>query len=93
MLDELERRDTKASLPLISLGAALSHIRAITWENSWLSRLRLGQQEILRQIGKPMAGERLIRIQDHSGEVVALVEWSEEIPHGNWRIYRVFHAQ
>ena len=92
-LDDLERRDTAANVPLISLSAALSHIRAITWENSWLSRLRLGQQEILRQIGKPMAGERLIRIQDHRGEVVALVEWSEEISQGNWRIYRGFHAQ
>jgi tRNA pseudouridine55 synthase len=92
-LEDLERRDTAANVPLISLSAALSHIRAITWENSWLSRLRLGQQEILRQIGKPMAGERLIRIQDHRGEVVALVEWSEEISQGNWRIYRGFHAQ
>jgi tRNA pseudouridine55 synthase len=92
-LDELERRDAEAKLPLISLGAALSPIRAITWESPWLSRLRLGQQEILRQIGKPQAGERLIRIQDHRGELVALIEWDEEVSQGNWRIYRVFHAQ
>src|SRR5262249_9768682 len=92
-LEELERRPAKTQLPLVGLGAALSPIRPVTWEDPWLSRLRLGQQEVLRQIGKPAANERLLRIQDRRGEVVALIEWSDDVSEGNWRIYRMFHAQ
>ena len=59
---------------------ALDHLRAIIWENQLLSRLRLGQQEILRQLDKPVEGEKLARILDPAGRLVALVEWVEDIP-------------
>ena len=92
MLDELEQAKTKEKLPLRTLESALSHLRGITWESRLLTRLRLGQQEILRQIGKPRDGEKLLRISGPRGELVALVEWSDEIPDGRWRLCRVFHA-
>ena len=91
-LDELERLVEKEKIPLLSLSSALSHLRAVTWQSGWLSRVRMGQQEILNQIGKPLAGERLVRILDPRGELVALAEWSEDIPGGLWRLARVFHS-
>ena len=91
-LDELERLVEKEKIPLLSLSSALSHLRAVTWQSGWLSRVRLGQQEILNQIGKPVAGERLVRILDPRGELVALAEWSQDIPGGLWRLARVFRG-
>lgn len=91
-MDEIERLDAKTKTPLITLHAALSHLRAVTWPNQLLSRLRLGQQEILGQIGKPLGGEELVSIQDPRGEVVALARWDEEIPGRGWRLFRVFHT-
>jgi tRNA pseudouridine55 synthase len=91
-LNELERLIEKEKIPLLSLSSALSHLRAVTWQSGWLSRVRLGQQEILNQIGKPLAGERLMRILDPRGELVALAEWSQDIPGGLWRLARVFHS-
>ncbi len=91
-MDEIERLDTKGKVPLIALHSALSHLRAVTWPNQSLRRLRLGQQEILGQIGKPLAGEELVRIQDPCGELAALARWSEQIPGGGWRLFRVFHS-
>jgi len=91
-LDELERLVEKEKIPLLSLSSALGHLRGVTWRSGWLSRVRLGQQEILNQIGKPLAGERLVRILDPRGELVALAEWSEDIPGGLWRLARVFRG-
>lgn len=91
-LDELERLVEKEKIPLLSLSSALSHLRAVTWQSGWLSRVRLGQQEILNQIGKPLAGERLVRILDPRGDLVALAEWNEDIPGGLWRLARVFRG-
>jgi tRNA U55 pseudouridine synthase TruB len=91
-MDEIERLDAKTGVPMITLHAALSHLRAVTWPNQFLSRVRLGQQEILGQIGKPSGGEELVSIQDSRGEVVALARWREEIPGGGWRLFRVFHT-
>jgi len=91
-MDELEDLDSKAKVPLLTLPSALSHLRAVTWQNQWLSRLRLGQQEILGQIGKPLEGERLMRIQDLRGELVALIQWNEALPGGSWRLFRVFQT-
>ena len=90
-LAELEQAGAK-EIPLVSLSSALRHLRAITWQSGWLSRIRLGQQEMLSHIGKPLAGERLVRILDPRGELVALAEWSEDIPSGLWRLARVFHG-
>jgi tRNA pseudouridine55 synthase len=89
-LDDLERRDPSMTVPLLSLEKALGHLRAITWENQLLSRLRLGQQEILRQLDKPVEGEKLARILDPRGGLVALVEWIEDVPQSRWRLSRIF---
>ncbi len=89
-LDELERVDSKALL--LSLEKALDHLRAVTWENQLLARLRLGQQEILRELDKPIGAEKLARILDPCGGLVALVEWVEDIPGGRWRLVRVFRG-
>lgn len=89
-LEELERLAGKKEIPLVPLPSALSHLRRIAWQSGWLSRVRLGQQEILNQIGKPLAGERLVCILDPRGELVALAQWSEDIPGGLWRLARVF---
>ena len=89
-LDDLERRDPSMTVPLLSLEKALGHLRAITWENQLLSRLRLGQQEILRQLDKPVEGEKLARILDPRGGLVALVEWIEDVPQCCWRLNRIF---
>jgi len=78
-------------VPLMSLQSALTHLRGITWESRSLERLRLGQQGVLSQIEKPVGEERLLRISGPRGELVALVEWSHEIPGGRWRLCRVFH--
>jgi tRNA pseudouridine55 synthase len=76
---------------LLPLATALSPLRAISWEHSRLSRLRLGQQEILRQIGKPCADAELVRITDLRGDLVALVRWAEDVNGGGWRLSRVFN--
>jgi tRNA pseudouridine55 synthase len=89
-LDELERLDPSRAAPLLSLEKALDHLRAITWENQLLSRLRLGQQETLRHLDKPIGGEKLARILDPRGGLVALVEWIEDVPQGRWRLTRIF---
>jgi len=91
-LEGLEKLKLKEGIPLLSLASALGPLRAFTWQSRWLAQLRLGQQELLGQIGKPAGGERWVRILDSSGELVALVEWSEETPGGRWRLSRVFHA-
>jgi tRNA pseudouridine55 synthase len=91
-LDDLERRDCERTVPLLSLDRALNHLRAITWENPLLSRLRLGQQEILNHLAKPVEGEKLARILEPRGGLVALVEWVEDIPRGRWRLSRIFKA-
>lgn len=89
-LSELEHLDSGVEAPLLALEKALEYLRGITWDNRLVSRLRLGQQEILTQLGKPMEGEKLARILDPRGDLVALVEWLEDIPPGRWRLIRVF---
>jgi tRNA pseudouridine55 synthase len=89
-LDELERRGPGMTVPFLSFEKALGHLRAVTWENQLLSRLRLGQQEILQHLDKPVEGEKVARILDPRGELVALVEWIDDVPPGRWRLIRIF---
>lgn len=91
-LDELESRCAAGGAPLLSLRDALFHVPAVTWQSRLLSRLRLGQQELLGQIGKPQSCESLVGILDPRGELAALAKWTEDLPGGRWRLYRVFHA-
>jgi tRNA pseudouridine55 synthase len=90
-LDELARLNLEQKAPLVSIPSALSHLRGITWDDRWITRLRLGQQELLGQIGQPVEREKWLRILDPRGELAALVEWNEEMPGGRWRLFRVFH--
>ena len=45
--DALEERCADGPPPLLPLRSALSHLRAVEWPSRLISRLRLGQQEIL----------------------------------------------
>jgi tRNA pseudouridine55 synthase len=77
------------SLPpeaFLSLAAALSHLPSVIWDHRWIVRLRMGQQDVLGQLGKPLAGEDLSRILDKQGNLVALAEWGD----AGWRLARVF---
>jgi tRNA pseudouridine55 synthase len=91
-LAELERCGPGTTVPFLSLDKALEHLRAVTWENQLLSRLRLGQQEILRHLDKSVEGQTVARILDPRGELVALVEWVDDVPPGRWRLSRIFKS-
>ena len=90
--DELESRCGADGAPLLSLRDALGHLPAVTWQSRLLSRLRLGQQELLGQIAEPRDCKSLVGILDPRGELAALAKWEEELPRGRWRLYRVFHV-
>ena len=89
-IEELEQRCAKGAVPLISLGAALGHLRSMTLQSRLLSRLRLGQQEVLGQIGKAREGEKIVAIVDPRGQLAALAEWMNDTAEGRWRLFRVF---
>jgi tRNA pseudouridine55 synthase len=89
-LDELERFGPRGEGVLLSLNRALAPLRGIVWEHRWIARLRLGQQDVLGEIGKPIEREELMRIVDARGDLVALIRWNEEIPGGGWRLVRIF---
>jgi tRNA pseudouridine55 synthase len=89
-LDELERFGPRGEGVLLSLNRALAPLRGIVWEHRWIARLRLGQQDVLGEIGKPIEREELMRIVDARGDLVALIRWNEEIPSGGWRLVRIF---
>ena len=88
--DALEKQYDNASAPLVPLAEALVHLRAVQWPSRLLSRLRLGQQEILGQIDSAQPGERLVRVLSPRGDLAALVEWTEDLSGGRWRLQRVF---
>jgi tRNA pseudouridine55 synthase len=91
-IDELEHQFGRDSIPLISLRAALNHMRMVPWESRLLSRLRLGQQQVLAQIGDRREAERLVGIVDPRGELAAIAEWTEDLPEGRWRLFRLFQG-
>ena len=88
--DELEERCASGPPPLLSLRSALSHLPAVAWRSQLISRLRLGQQEVLAQLGPPREGEKLLAILDPRGTLVALAEWTEDVAAGRWRLARIF---
>jgi hypothetical protein len=45
----------------------------------------------LMQIGNRREAERLVGIVDSRGELGALATWTEDLPEGRWRLFRVFH--
>jgi tRNA pseudouridine55 synthase len=91
-LVELNDLVSQENVPLMPIATALNHLRAVSWDSPWLTRLRLGQQEILNQIGKPLAGKHELQILDRQGQIVALVEWQDAAPRGRWRLVQTFRA-
>ena len=91
-LEALEQIGVGDKIPLLPLSAALGHLPAIKWDSRLLQRLRMGQQEILQQIGNPPGSENLLRILDARGALTALVRWSQEDSPGRWRLLRTFRT-
>ncbi len=89
--DHLAETCAVGPAPLVSLRSALSHLPAMVWQSRLLSRLRMGQQEVLAELGQPRAGEKLLAILDSRNGLAALVEWStEDVAAGRWRLVRLF---
>ncbi len=86
-LDDLERAKSVPSESFVSLSAALGHLPAEIWDNRWIARLRMGQQELLGQLGRPSSDANLVAILDRQKNLVALAEWSDAT---GWRLGRVF---
>jgi tRNA pseudouridine55 synthase len=91
-LEDFESRAAGGAVPLLSLRDALAHLPTVTWQSRLLSRLRLGQQELLAKISPPRACDNLVGILDPCGELAALAKWTEDLAERRWRLYRVFHA-
>ena len=90
-VEQLEAAMEGGTVPLVTLAKALSHLPAVTWDSGSIARLRQGQQEMLSQLRLPAHGASLLSILDQAGELVALVQWTEDLPGARWRLYRVFH--
>jgi len=90
-IEQLEAARDNAVVPLVPLAKALSHLPAVTWDSRSIARLRQGQQDNLSQLRVPANGQTLLSILDRTGELVALAKWTEDLPGGRWRLYRVFH--
>ena len=91
-VEDLVGLGSAAEMPLLSLETALSHLRAVVWQSRLVSRLRLGQQEVLGQIGARQACEDFVAILEPRGELAALAKWVDDIPGGRWRLFRVFRC-
>lgn len=90
-IERLEAAMEGGTVPLVTLAKALSHLPAVIWDSGSIARLRQGQQEMLSQLTVPTHGASLVSILDQAGELVALVQWTEDLPGARWRLYRVFH--
>ena len=89
-LDELERLKASQQVPLIPLSDALSHVPKIPVTAEWLPLLRTGRQDMLAILAAPRAEEKLARLVDQSGNLVALIQWMGAAGQQAWRIQRVF---
>lgn len=90
-IEQLEAALDRSDVPLITLAKAVEHLPAVTWDGRSIARLRQGQQEVLSQLRFPTKDTTLMSILDHAGALIALVQWTEDLPGGRWRLYRVFH--
>ncbi|HEY7164787.1 MAG TPA: tRNA pseudouridine(55) synthase TruB [Candidatus Binatia bacterium] len=92
-VEQIETLQARNHTFMLPLNRALAHVPAVSWPNSWVSRLRLGQQEILAQLGLPATNDKLLRIEDGRGELVALLKRNDSPAAGGWCVARVFRAQ
>jgi len=90
-IEQLEAAMDGGTVPMVTLAQAVSHLPAVIWDGRSIARLRQGQQEVLSQLRLPAQGATLLSILDQAGTLIALVQWSEDLPGGRWRLYRVFH--
>ena len=90
-IEQLEASLDVSDVPLITLANALGHLPAVTWDSRSVHRLRQGQQEVLSQLKLPNKDASLTSILDSAGALVALVQWTDDLVGGRWRLYRVFH--
>jgi tRNA pseudouridine55 synthase len=90
-IEQLEAAFDRSDVPLITLAKAVEYLPAVTWDGRSIARLRQGQQEVLSQLRFPTKDTTLMSILDHAGALIALVQWTEDLPGGRWRLYRVFH--
>lgn len=89
-LESLKQSGNK--IPVLSLNQALGHLRQIRLDERLLSRLRRGQQEALVGLGFPAEGEKMVRVVDSLGNLVALAHWVDGSVAKRWRLFRVFGA-
>lgn len=87
-LGDIEMLKRNGKIPLLSLNQALGHLREVRLEDRLLSRLRMGQQEVLSALGLPKVGEKMVRLVDAKEDLVALARWVDEAR--RWRLSRVF---
>jgi len=85
-LGDVERLYREGKIALLSMNQSLGHLRQIRFEGRSLSRLRMGQQAVLAELGQPEAREKMVRVVDSKGNLVALAQWGDS----RWRLFRVF---
>lgn len=92
-LKDIERlKKDDREVPLLSLSQALGHLRQVCLENRTLSRVIMGQQEILAGLDGPKKGETMVRLVDSKDNLVALAQWVDGSTGGRWRLFRVFSS-
>jgi tRNA pseudouridine55 synthase len=91
-VEDLVKIGSATEIPLVSLETAVNHLRAVVWQSRLVSRLRLGQQEVLGQIGPRQGCEEFVAILEPRAELAALAKWVDDIPGGRWRLFRVFRG-
>jgi tRNA pseudouridine55 synthase len=94
-LDEVAPLKERGEIPILSMNQALSSLRSVCLDDASLSRLTMGQQEVLVEVPEPRQGEKLVklvRLVDSSENLVALAEWIDDAGVGHWRLFRVFSS-
>ena len=89
-MEDLNISNEKGNVPLVPLNQVLGHIRQVSLGSRFLSRLRMGQQDVLFELGSPKNGEEMVGLSDWAGNLVALARWVEGEAGGRWRLFRVF---
>jgi tRNA pseudouridine55 synthase len=91
-VEDLVKIGSVTEIPLVSLETAVNHLRAVVWQSRLVSRLRLGQQEVLGQIGPRQGCEEFVAILEPRAELAALAKWVDDVSGGRWRLFRVFRG-
>ena len=90
-MDELKSmKEIKGEVPLVPLARALEHLRQVVLGDRQVSWLRVGRQEVLRELAPPKNGERMVCLSDVEREPIALAQWVRGAGGGTWQLFRVF---